>query len=125
MVMLNQHNLLKSPLSFEDIATIDETGLSIVDRHHLRLLAHCLSCFKEMAKGSSVGALPSENVRLKWLLAQPALTNEREFAFVLLDQLAGVGLQLEKLAAACDISPLELTLEELINESLRSAQVSS
>ena len=125
MVMLNQHNLPNSPLSFEDIATIDETGLSIVDRHHLRLLAHCLSCFKQMAKGSSIGALPSEDVRLKWLLAQPALTNEREFVFLLLDQLTVAGLQLEKLATACDISPSELTLEELINDSLKSGLASS
>ena len=122
---LNQNTVAQSPLSFEDIERIEATGLSIVDRHHLRLRAHCLSCFKEMAKGPSVGALPKEDVRLKWLLAQPALTNEREFAFVLLDQLAGVGSQLERLAAACDISPLELTLEELINESLRSAQAAS
>ena len=109
-------NLATTLLSFEDIERIDGTGLSVVDRHHLRLLAHCLSSFKAMANGAPVGALPKEDVRLKWLLAQPALSNEREFVFVLLDQLAGAALQLERLAKECDISPLELTLEELINQ---------
>ena len=114
--MVNQRSFGNSPLSFEDIQRIDATGLPMLDRHHLRLLAHCLSCFKLMANGSSEQTLPKEDVRLKWLLAQPALSNEREFVFVLLDQLAGAALQLERLAKECDISPLELTLEELINQ---------
>ena len=120
--MLDQNRFLDSPLSFEEIERIDATGLPIIDRHYLRLLAHCLSCFKGMANGSNVGAFPEEQDRLKWLLAKPALIDEREFVFALLDQLASAGLQLEKIADQCNISPLELTLQELIDFSLRASQ---
>ena len=120
--MFDQNKFVDSPLSFEEIERIDATGLPNIDRHYLRLLAHCLSCFKGMANGSNLGFLPEEQDRLKWLLAKPALIDEREFVFALLDQLASAGLQLEKIADQCNISPLELTLQELIDFSLRASQ---
>ena len=112
--------LADSPLTLDEIQKIDATGLPSIDRHYLRLLAHCLACFKEMASGSSTGEFPIEKDRLKWLLEQPALTNERAFVFVLLEQFAGAAYQLERLAEEYKKSPLELTLDELINWSLRS-----
>ncbi len=111
-----------SPLSIDEIKRIDATGLPSIDRHHLRLLAHCLSCFKSISRGSTIGTLPKEQDRLKWIFSQPSLINDREFAFLFLDQLASAGLQLEKLADEYQISPLELTLDELIAASLRTNQ---
>tara|TARA_B100000029_G_scaffold508569_1_gene595805 strand:- start:1089 stop:1457 length:369 start_codon:yes stop_codon:yes gene_type:complete len=119
-LILDQKMLADSPLTLDEIQKIDATGLPSIDRHYLRLLAHCLACFKEMASGSSTGEFPIEKDRLKWLLEQPALTNERAFVFVLLEQFAGAAHQLERLAEEYKKSPLELTLDELINWSLRS-----
>ena len=65
-----------SPLSIDEIKRIESINLSNIDRHHLRLLAHCLACFKEMANGVSIGSLPREQDRLNWLLAQPSLKND-------------------------------------------------
>ncbi len=109
-----------SPLSIEEINRIDSTGLSSIDRHHLRLIAHSLACFKLISHGPNSGPLPKENERLKWLLAQPSLNNEKIFVNNLLDQLASAALQLETIADQFNISPLELTLEELIKSRLRS-----
>ena len=109
-----------SPLSIEEINRIDSTGLSSIDRHHLRLIAHSLACFKAMSNGSNSGPLPKEKERLKWLLAQPALNNEKTFVYELLDQLARAARQLERMADQCNVSPLELTLEELIKSRLSS-----
>ena len=72
---------ITSPLSIEEIKLIDATGLPMVDRHHLRLLAHCLSFFKasSTSKSTSSGDFPSKQERLKWLIDQPALSNEEAF----------------------------------------------
>lgn len=111
--------LINSPLSLSDIQKIDATELPSMERHYLRLLAHCLFCFKEIANGSSFGALPSEEDQFQWLLAQPTLSTDKEFAFILLEQFALVANQLERLAEEFRISPLELTLDELIISSSR------
>ena len=106
-------------LSDEDIYRIDDTGLDIVDRHRLRILAYCLISFKSIAQGSSFGPLPSEESRLNWCFSQDFFLKDRDFVQVFLNQLEGVENQFEQLALINEISPLELTLEHLIQESLR------
>ncbi len=72
-----------SPLSHDEIEKIDKTPLSNIDRHHLRLLAHCLACFKKMDNDSNL-LLPHEKKRLEWFLSQPSLVDERTFVSLLL-----------------------------------------
>ena len=50
------------------------------------------------------------------------IAHEKAFIFVLLEQFAGAAHQLEKLAEENQISPLELTLDELINSSIRATK---
>ena len=48
--MSNQTNSLSSPLSDEMAKNIEQLNLSIIQKHHIRLLAHCLEIFKEIAQ---------------------------------------------------------------------------
>ncbi len=114
----------QSPLTLEDIKKIEETGLPSLERHHLRLLAHCLQCFKEMAKNVATGSLPQEQDRLRWCSEQPSLVNDQAFISVLLEQFSAAGSQLEKIANMISTSPLELTLDDLIKVSLSSLRES-
>ena len=111
----NKKKWSESPLNERDIELIDSAQLSHLERHHLRLLAHCLECFKTMAKGSASGPLPEEKDRMTWCLAQPSLANEEAFISVLLEQFAVAARQLERVAVICKKSPLELTLVDLID----------
>ena len=45
------------------IERIDSTLLPQLDRHHLRVLSHCLDSFQTMAAPESTGAIPDENQR--------------------------------------------------------------
>ena len=63
--MLDQGSIQNGPIGYCELAKIEATSLSNIERHHLRLLAHCLASFKEMANGSSMGPLPSEAFRKK------------------------------------------------------------
>ena len=113
--MLESERLVNSPLSMEQIKKIDGSGLSNIDRHYVRLLAHCLGCFKEISKNRESGALPKEEELFAWLSSQPTLMNDKPFISDLLVQLKTARLQLEILAEERKITPLELTFDELIN----------
>ena len=106
-----------NPLTLVDHQSIEDTDFSNVDKHYIRLLAHCLGCFKNMAQGSSIGSLPSPAVQLKWLRMHDQSFIDESFLYTLLEQFGSAANQLERIANHYEISPLELTLDYLINFS--------
>ena len=86
-----------SPLSKEDINLIALTNLSVNEKHHLRMLAHCLQCFKSMSKGNQRGSLPVKEEWLEWCLENPIMLKDDEFVQVMLEQFSGAAIQLERL----------------------------
>ncbi|HJN34996.1 MAG: hypothetical protein AB8E87_05365 [Prochlorococcus sp.] len=103
-----------SPLSLDEMARIEATKLPILERHHLRLLSHCLASFKLMRADAGAGALPSPSSRREWLLQQQSVASDPGFLDVLIEQFEAAAQQLEHLAAGLAIHPLELTLDDLI-----------
>jgi hypothetical protein len=97
----------------DTIARIDATLLPQLDRHHLRLLAHCLASFREMSADVD-GALPDAALRRQWCEQQPVVADDPQFLTLLLDQLNNAAHQLEELADNCSKVPLELSLDDLI-----------
>ncbi len=108
-----------SPLTRQDLEKIDDLEISNLTRHHLRVLAHCLNCFKQISLGVSQGDLPNLKSRKDWCLQQPIFVKDQEFVSIFLEQLNVAGIQLEQIAKEIGRSPLELTLMDLIDFSLR------
>jgi len=104
-----------SPLSQEEINLIAMTNLSIREKHHLRMLAHCLECFKSMRGESSEGLIPLKEEWLEWCLSNPIMMKDDEFVQVMFDQFSGAAVQLEKLSNDLKVAPLDLTLKNLID----------
>ena len=104
-----------SPLSKEDINLIGSTNLSVSEKHHLRMLLHCLECFKSMSHGIEGGSIPGKEVWLEWCLKNPKMLNDDEFVQVLFEQFSGAAIQLERLSNALKVAPLHLTLRDLID----------
>ena len=121
--MLDKDDLSKSPLSLDDLQKIEDTKLPALERHHLRLLAHCLFSFKSMSKGLNSGTFPVDKTRIEWCLQQPSVVNDHTFLPVLLDQFSAAAKQLEKLALSLSITPLELTLNDLIQASANGSRI--
>ena len=105
----------KSPLLNEDINLIGSTNLSVSEKHHLRMLLHCLECFKSMSNGNTKGSIPGKEVWLEWCLKNPIMLQDDEFVQILFEQFSGAAIQLERLANALRVSPLELKLQDLID----------
>tara|TARA_B100000700_G_C14848813_1_gene762947 strand:+ start:428 stop:787 length:360 start_codon:yes stop_codon:yes gene_type:complete len=108
-------NFENSPLSKEDINLIGSTNLSVSEKHHLRMLLHCLECFKSMRKENEEGLIPDKEVWLEWCLKNPMMLKDDEFVQVLLEHFSGAAIQLEKLSDALKVAPLDLTLRDLID----------
>ena len=108
-------NAENSPLSKEEINLIAITNLSIREKHHLRMLAHCLQCFKSMSKKNSGGLIPLKEEWLEWCLKNPIMEKDDEFVQVMFEQFSGAAVQLERLSNELKVAPLNLTLKNLID----------
>ena len=108
-------NFKNSPLSKEDITLIGLTNLSAGEKHHLRMLAHCLQCFKSMSKDSTRGLIPVKEEWLEWCLKNPIMLKDDEFVQVVFEQFSGAAIQLERLSNDLKVAPLDLTLRNLID----------
>ena len=110
-----EDNSENSPLSKDDINLIALTSLSVSEKHHLRMLAHCLQCFKSMRKKNSEGLIPVKEDWLEWCLKNPIMLKDDEFVQVMFEQFSGAAIQLEKLSNDLKVAPLDLTLRNLID----------
>ena len=103
-----------SPLTLQELQRIEATHLPALDRHHLRLLAHCLAVFRQISGGRKNGPLPSPKAWELWCVAQPNMATDQEFRDLLLHQLQSAATQLEAMAGQNRLTPLELDLNDLI-----------
>ena len=108
-------NFQNSPLSKDDINLIGSSNLSVSEKHHLRMLLHCLKCFQSMAKENEKGLIPGKEIWLEWCLQNPIMLKDDEFVQVLFEQFSGAAIQLERLSNALKVPPLDLTLRDLID----------
>ena len=107
-------NAKNSPLSKEDINLIGLTNLSAREKHHLRMLAHCLQCFKSMSNDNT-SLIPVKEEWLEWCLRNPIMMKDDEFVHVMFEQFSGAAIQLERLSNDLKVAPLDLTLRNLID----------
>ena len=112
----------ESPLNANQINLIDQLNLSTIEKHHLRLLGHCLESFKRMSKGDSYNRIPSRQQQFDWCASNPKLSKDREFIPILLNQFTAAAVHLEELASIKRISPLDLTLDDLIADALSRSE---
>ena len=117
--MGNESLWSKSPLDGDSIKLIDETSLSSLEKHHLRLMAHCLECFKSMPERSLKGQFPQEDDQLTWCLEQTAFKEASDFIPVFLKQLSVAAIYLESVACSMGIEPMDLKLDHLIDFTIQ------
>ena len=113
--MMDSAFIENSPLSKEEINLIASTNLSVVEKHHLRMLIHCLKCFQSMRKVNEEGLIPGKEAWLEWCLKNPIMFKDDEFVQVLFEQFSGAAIQLERLSNALKVAPLDLTVRDLLD----------
>lgn len=104
-----------------ELAELEATLLSTLERHHLRLLAHGLRTL-QAAAGGRQGPLPNAETVAAWADSQPPLQSDPAFRATFLNQLTTLSRQLEAIAAEASLSPLALDLPQLIAWAQRQNQ---
>ena len=103
--MSNQTNSSSSPLRDEIIKKIDQLNLPIIQKQHVRLLAHCLEIFKEISKDDMYLFEEDELLR-EWCEKQSRKFNDK--------QMSSAAKKLNSLSLSIEKNFRELDLDDLI-----------
>ena len=111
--MSNQTNSLSSPLSNEVVKNIDQLNLSIIQKHHIRLLAHCLEIFKEISK-EELSVFDEDELLREWCEKQSQQFNDNNFNQIFYDQMSSAAKKLNSFSQSIEKKFKDLNLEDLI-----------
>ena len=111
--MSNQTNSLSSPLSDEIAKNIDQLNLSIIQKHHVRLLAHCLEIFKEIAQDET-SLFEEEELLREWCEKQSQQFNDRNFNQLFYEQMSSAAKKLNSFSKSIEKTFKDLNLDDLI-----------
>ena len=111
--MSNQTNSLSSPLSDEIAKNIDQLNLSIIQKHHVRLLAHCLEIFKEIAQDET-SLFEEEELLREWCEKQSQQFNDKNFNQLFYEQMSSAAKKLNSFSKSIEKKFKDLNLDDLI-----------
>ena len=111
--MSNQTNSFSSPLSNEIVKNIDKLNLPIIQKQHIRLLAHCLEIFKEIAK-DDISLFEEDLLLREWCVKQSEKFNDRNFNQLFYEQMSSAAKKLNSFSQSIEKKFNELDLEDLI-----------
>lgn len=109
------------PLTSAELEQLEATLLPALERHHLRLLAHCLRTLQQIA-GRYAGPLPEMETLRTWVNSRAPLADDPSFQQAFLAQLQAAALQLETLANTLGLEPMALDLADLISQAEAQAR---
>ena len=111
--MSNQINSFSNPLSYEMANNIDQLNLPIIQKQHLRLLAHCLEIFKEIIN-DDITLSEEEELLKEWCGKQSKKFNDEKFNQLFYQQMSAAAKKLNSFSQSIKKNVKELDLEDLI-----------
>ena len=111
--MSNQSNSFSTPLSDEIITNIDRLNLPVVQKQHIKILAHCLAIFNEISKDEI--SFIEEDAKLKeWCVKQSQKFNDKNFNQLFYEQMSSAAKKLNSFSQTVEKKFKELDLEDLV-----------
>ena len=111
--MSNKTNYFSSPISDEIVKNIDQLNLSIFQKHHIRLLAHCLEVLKEIAQ-DDITLFEEDKLLREWCDRQSEKFNDKNFNQLFYEQMSSAAKKLNSFSQTVEKKFKELDLEDLI-----------
>ena len=111
--MSNKINSFSSPLSDEIVKNIDQLNLPVIQKHHIRLLAHCLVVLKEIKK-EKTSLFDEDELLRKWCVQQSQQFNDKNFNELFYEQMSAAAKKLNSFSLKQGKSFKELNFEDLI-----------
>ena len=111
--MSNPLDTFSNSLNIETIRTIDQLNLPIMQKHHVRILAHCLAILKTIYRENN-SSLSEEKFLREWCHNQSKQFNDQEFSDLLYNQLALTLRKLKSFSKRIEKSIEDIDVDDLV-----------
>ena len=111
--MSNNLDPLSNPLNIETIKEIDNLDLPIMQKHHVRILAHCLQILKIINPDDS-SELRNKNSLREWCDNQSRKFNDKEFSDLFYAQLDSTAKKLNTFSQRIGKNTEDLEIDDLV-----------
>ena len=111
--MSNHLDPLSNPLNIETIQEIDNLDLPIMQKHHLRILAHCLQIFKIINVESSFEYQNKNRLR-EWCDNQSKKFDDEKFSDLFYEQLESTSKKLSIFSKKIGKRIEDLEIDDLV-----------
>ena len=111
--MSNHLDPLSNPLNIEIIQEIDNLDLPIMQKHHLRILAHCLQIIKTINVENSF-EYQKENSLREWCDNQSKKFDDKKFSDLFYEQLESTSKKLSAFSKKIGKNIEDLELDDLV-----------
>ena len=111
--MSNHFDPLSNPLNMQTIQEIDNLDLSIMQKHHLRILAHCLQILKNINADNSI-EYQNKNPLREWCDNQSKIFDDRKFSDLLYEQLKSTSKKLNTFSQRIGKNIEDLEINDLV-----------
>ena len=111
--MSNHLDPLSNPLNIEIIQEIDNLNLPIMQKHHLRILVHCLQIFKIINADNSF-ELCDKNPLREWCDNQSKKFDDKKFSDLFYEQLESTSKKLSTFSQKIGKNIDDLEIDDLV-----------
>jgi hypothetical protein len=111
--MSNHLDPLSNPLKMQTIQEIDNFDLPIMEKHHLRILAHCLEILKTLNEDNSF-EYQNKNLLREWCDNQSRRFDDRKFSDLFYEQLESTSKKLSTFSKQIGKSIEDLEIDDLV-----------
>ena len=111
--MSNNLDPLSNPLNIQTIKEIDNLDLPIMQRHHIRILAHCLQILKIINADKSLEHQKNNSLR-EWCDNQSKKFNDKKFSDLFYEQLEATSKKLSTFSKKIGKNIEDLEIDDLV-----------
>ena len=111
--MSNHLDPLLNPLDIQTIQEIDNLDLSIMQKHHLRILAHCLQILKIITTDNN-SDLCNKNPLREWCDNQSKQFDDKKFSDLFYEQLESSAKKLNTFSKRIGKNIEHLAIDDLV-----------
>jgi len=103
-----------SPIRKEVAQKIQDLDLPLIQKHHVRLLAHCLEIFKNISSINN-GTFPNDELIRDWCKEEAQKIDDQEFTNLLFEQMYAAAEKLDSHSKKIGKNKLDLKISDLVN----------
>ena len=111
--MSNNLDPLSNPLNIQTIKEIDNLDLPIMQKHHVRILAHCLQILKIINPDNSL-EYQNKNYLREWCDNQSKKFDDKKFSDLFYGQLESTSKKLSTFSKKIDKNLEDLNIDDLV-----------